>query len=797
MYEAHFGLSAPPFQLTPDPGFYFDSQGHRAMLRVLRETLSAPRGHLVVSGEIGAGKTLVTSTLVSELDPARFVVARLVSTQLDADDLVRAVAGALALEPPAAAEARTGLQRIDTELQRIATDGKRLLLLIDEAQNLGDDAFARLGDLDALPANAEGTLVVVLVGQPELRQRLAQPNLAAFARHIAVECHLRPLSPLECGAYIAHRLEKVGWTGRPRFDAAAIDAIYRFTDGIPRRINQICNRLMLAAFLQEREQIDLALVAEVTAELRDEIGDAAALSALHRAPVAATPAPVAAAPVAEPAAFAALPPAMPPPVALQLPLVPLPAPSTASPASPPDSGPLLLAPLANDPPPAPAPLSLHLLPIDDMVPSTLRAELRDESNTRFPAFAPWPTVPEVVPPPLSSGPPTLDLEVPARALRGAQILCVAGGVSEHAQAAVLLRALRAVPNLPPARLVRAFANDALERTARLFYPRDREQLLALSVSPAGSHAERAADLVARFDALLAREAAEVVILFDGGEAALACALAASRRKVPVLRVGAGRRAKDGAVSPADLKRKLSDQMADMLYTADAEASAQVGRDGLPASRVSLVGSVLSDALQLVLSEPGSARLAAALETVVARVGRNRPGYAVALIDSRAHLQDRRVLAEIVTLLADISRDLPILWPMPASTREQLLGMGLGPLVDGARIVVLPMQTYADFARLVADATCVVTDSWTLQEESTILEVPCITVGTAPAHPATVADGTNIDVGLNRGLATRVAWDCIFTGGKRPLPPRLWDGRAADRIAVHLAGWLSRTRTAQV
>jgi general secretion pathway protein A len=780
MYEPHFGLSAPPFQLTPDPGFYFDSQGHRAMLRVLRETLAAPRGHLVVSGEIGAGKTLVASALLAQLDPARFVVARLVSTQLDADDLVRAVAGSLGLEPAAAMAGPAGLHRIDAQLRIAAADSKRLLLLIDEAQNLADAAFARLGDLDALPANAEGTLVVVLVGQPELRQRLAQPNLAAFARHIAVECHLRPLSPLECGAYIAHRLEKVGWTGRPRFDAAAIDAIYRFTDGIPRRINQLCNRLMLAAFLQEREQIDLALVAEVTAELRDEIGDAAALSALHRAPVPAAP-------------------ASPEPVALHLPVASPLTPSIPSPASPPEPLPLplLLAPLAVDTPPAPAPLSLHLLPIDDMVPSTLRAELRDESNTRFPAFAPWPTVPELAPPPLQSHPPTLDLEVPARAPGGAQILCVAGGVSEHAQAAVLLRALRAVPNLPPARLVRAFANDALERTARLFYPRDREQLLALGVSPAGSHAERAADLVARFDALLVREAAEVVILFDGGEAALACALAASRRKVPVLRVGAGRRAKDAAVNPADLKRKLSDQMADMLYTADAEASAQVGRDGLPASRVSLVGSVLSDALQFVLSEPGKVRLAAALETIVARVGRNRPGYAVALIDSRAHLQDRRVLAEIVTLLADISRDLPILWPMPTSTREQLLGMGLGPLVDGARIVVLPMQTYADFARLVADATCVVTDSWTLQEESTILEVPCITVGTAPAHPATVADGTNIDVGLNRGLATRVAWDCIFTGGKRPLPPRLWDGRAADRIAVHLAGWLSRTRTAQV
>jgi general secretion pathway protein A len=777
MYEPHFGLSAPPFQLAPDPGFYFDSQGHRAMLRVLRETLFAPRGHLVLSGEIGAGKTLVASALLAELKPSRFVVARLVSTQLDADDLLRAVVGALALESSAVQDAPAALEKIGTELARIAADGRRLVLLIDEAQNLSDDAFVRLGELDALSANSEGALVVLLIGQPELRQRLAQPSLASFARRIAVECHLRPLSPLECGAYIAHRLERVGWTGRPRFDAGAIDAIFRFTEGIPRRINQLCNRLMLAAFLNDQEFVDESLVLEVGGELRGEIGDAAALSV----------------PVARQAARAGGEPGSAGPLALP-PLAVAKQPSPPASAEPQAQMPSLLA---NHDSGEPAPLSLHLLPIDDLVPSTLRAELRDESNTRFPAFAPWPVVPEAASPPMGSAPPRLDSPVPEVPRASAQILCVAGGVSEHAQAAVLLRALRSVPSLPTARLVRAFANDALERTERLFYPRDRDQLEALGVSPAGSHAERAADLVDRFDAFLARQPAKVVIVFDGGEAALACALAASRRKVPVLRVGAGRRAKDSAVNPTDLKRKLSDQMADMLYTADAEASAQVARDGLPPSRVSLVGSVLSDALQLVLTDSGTARLPAELEAVVARVGRNRPGYAVALIDARAHLQDRRVLTETVSLMADISRDVPILWTMPASTREQLLGMGLGPLVDRARIVVLPMQPYADFARLVADATCVVTDSWTLQEEATILEVPCITVGTAPAHPATVADGTNIDVGLNRGLATRVAWDCIFTGGKRPMPPRLWDGRAADRIAVHLAGWLSRTRTAKV
>jgi general secretion pathway protein A len=773
MYEAHFGLAAPPFQLTPDPGFFFGSQGHRAVLNILREALAAPRGHLVVSGEIGAGKTLVVGALLAEIDTTRFAVARLVSTQLDADDLLRAVTGALGLEPAGAGDSKSGLKRVDAELRRIAGAGRRLLLVIDEAQNLGDGAFARLGELDALPANAERSMLIVLVGQPELRQRLGQPGLSAFARHITVQCHLGPLTRLECGAYIAHRLEHVGWSGRPRFDAAAIEAIHRFADGIPRRINQLCNRLLLAACLQEREQIDRALVDEVSEELRGEVGDSAALSVPP--PVEPAPAPTQA-------------------LALREPATPPDSPAALAPAPPAPDVPLVFAPV-EEPPANLPPLSLHLLPLDDVAPSTARAELRDEANTRFPAFAPWPTVP-AVPPPLQPNPPTLEppAEIPVRS--APLVLCVAGGVSEHAQAAALLRALRAVPTLPGARLVRAFANDALERTRRLFYPRDLDPVESLGVAPAGSHAERAADLVARFDALLARQPAAAVIVFDGGESALACALAASRRKVPVLRIGAGRRAEDAQVNPADLKRKLSDQMADMLYTADAVASAQVVRDGLPKGRVSMVGSVLADALQLALQDGAGPRLPAALESVVARFGRDRPGYAVALVDMPRHLQDRRLLTDITTLLADLSRDLPILWTMPESTREQLLATGLAPLVDGARIVVLPTQDYVAFANLVAEATCVITDAWTLQEEATILEVPCLTIGTAPAHPATVAEGSNVYVGLNQGLATRVAWDCIFLGGKRPVPPRLWEGRAADRIAVHLAGWLARERALQ-
>ncbi len=774
MYETHFGISAPPFQLSPDPSFYFDSRAHHETLDAVRQALAHAAGHVIVSGEIGAGKTLLVGTLVAELDPQQILVGRLVSTQLDADGLLRASLNAFGAERRRIDRGTDLLAAIDAFLVRLAEAGKRAGLFIDVAQNLDAGAWQRLAELDAGASAPRGTLTLFLVGQPELRSILAHERHAALYARIAVQRHLGPLGAFETGAYIAHRLDHVGWSGKPAFDAEALNQIHRWTGGVPRRINQLSNRLMLAAFLEGLDHIDRTLVDTVAQELRAELGESTLVPLTPALPPPPPPPPAAQAKPAAPAR-----PAAPAPGAAAAPTLPM----ASTPAA------LPLAATGNETAPGES-LSLKLLPLDDVAPdkSTLVPQGLPAARVRFPSFAPWPSLPPVP----QQLPPVLHDAVES-AGRG-PLLCVAGGPSDHVQAAALLRALAVQRELPPARLVRAFANEQLQRCGGMFRSIDAERALALGVTPSGTYADRASELMARFDAVLEQHRPTAVIVFDGHEAALAAGLVASRRGVQLLRVGAGRRGAESAGSVA-LTRKLSDLVADMLYTADPATTAQLIADGLPTARISTVGSVFADALQLALRDGLLSDDADALPALVAQVATERAGSAVVSLESRSHIQDKRTLTELVNLLAAVSRDIALVWPMRDATREQLLHLRLDPVIDRARIVCLPLQPYPAFAQLLADATCVLTDSWTLQEEATALELPCLTIGTEAAHPLTLQQGSNIFVGMDRIAATRAVWQCVFGGGRAGAPPRMWDGRACERIATHLTGYLTRVRPA--
>jgi UDP-N-acetylglucosamine 2-epimerase len=148
----------------------------------------------------------------------------------------------------------------------------------------------------------------------------------------------------------------------------------------------------------------------------------------------------------------------------------------------------------------------------------------------------------------------------------------------------------------------------------------------------------------------------------------------------------------------------------------------------------------------------------------------------------------------VTIVRQVSRDLPLIWPMHPRTREQLVKYRLDSFLSGERIACIPTQRYAVYARLLANATCALSDSWTVQEEASALGIPCLTMGVEPARPMPPGIGSAVAVGRNKTLATRAVWECIFNGGKRGRVPERWDGRTAERLAIHMAAWLVAERT---
>jgi putative secretion ATPase (PEP-CTERM system associated) len=278
MYEAYFGLTGKPFQLNPDPSFYFASRGHSRAFAYLEYGLYQSEGFIVITGEVGAGKTTIVRNLLTQLDPAKVVAAQIVSTQLDADDLLRAVGAAFGL-PVRSVEKSMLLASIEAFLCQLTVDKKRALLVVDEAQNLTPRAMEELRMLSNFQLGDQALLQSFLVGQPELRNMMHGPQMQQLRQRVIASYHLGPMVADETRGYIEHRLKHVGWQENPTFAPAAYDAIYAFTGGLPRRINTLCNRLLLAAFLGEKHTIEKADVDSVASEMQEEIGGATALVA--------------------------------------------------------------------------------------------------------------------------------------------------------------------------------------------------------------------------------------------------------------------------------------------------------------------------------------------------------------------------------------------------------------------------------------------------------------------------------------------------------------------------------------
>ena len=269
MYEAFYGLTNKPFQLNPDPSFYFGSKQHKRAAAYLEYGMHQNEGFIVITGEVGAGKTTIVRGMLDGLDQDKVVAAHLVSTQLDADDTLRLVGAAFGLRTKDISKADI-LMALEAFLISATGKGKRCLLIVDEAQNLTARAVEELRMLSNFQYGNHALLQSFLIGQPEFRQILQSPHMMQFRQRVIAACHIGPLDVDETRAYIEHRLKCAGSNGEPIINPDAHEAIFKASSGIPRRINSVCDRLMLFGFLSDKKNFDEKDVDEVAREIFEE-----------------------------------------------------------------------------------------------------------------------------------------------------------------------------------------------------------------------------------------------------------------------------------------------------------------------------------------------------------------------------------------------------------------------------------------------------------------------------------------------------------------------------------------------
>jgi general secretion pathway protein A len=281
MYEAFYGLTAKPFQLNPDPSFYFASKQHRRAKAYLEYGVSRNEGFIVITGEIGAGKTMVLRSLIEGLNGSNVITGHLVTTQLGAEDTLRMVGAAFGFRVKDVPKSEL-LITLEAFLISQTSKGKRCLLIVDEAQNLTPRAVEELRMLSNFQFGNQALLQSFLVGQPEFREILQQPEMEQFRQRVAATCHIGPLDQDETRGYIEHRLKCAGSKGKPSFEPAAFEGIFKASAGIPRRINAVCDRLLLAGFLAGRSALTAEDVAEVVREFQQENAVTARPAAAHQ-----------------------------------------------------------------------------------------------------------------------------------------------------------------------------------------------------------------------------------------------------------------------------------------------------------------------------------------------------------------------------------------------------------------------------------------------------------------------------------------------------------------------------------
>jgi UDP-N-acetylglucosamine 2-epimerase (non-hydrolysing) len=303
----------------------------------------------------------------------------------------------------------------------------------------------------------------------------------------------------------------------------------------------------------------------------------------------------------------------------------------------------------------------------------------------------------------------------------------------------------------------------------------------------GSHAVQTAEIMRRFEPVLEDTKADAVLVVGDVNSTIACALVAAKRGVPVIHVEAGLRSFDRQM-PEEVNRVLTDQLSDLLFTTERSAGDNLAREGIAADRVRFVGNVMIDTLlHSRVRCPDAADVIGGFPGAIRRVGER--DFGLVTLHRPSNVDDPTVLARLAGVLGEIGQDIPLLFPVHPRTRVRIDSTGVSAYF-GSAVVLLPPLGYLEMLALMMAARVVLTDSGGIQEETTALGVPCITLRESTERPITVTDGTNTIVGTDPDRIRACFADVLATGGKRGRIPELWDGHAAERIADETVLWAS-------
>lgn len=269
MYEEFFSFSGSPFRLAPDPKFFFGSKSHNKAMAYLHYGLRQAEGFIVITGEIGAGKSVLIGHLLDQLDRSNVLAANLATPNLAPEDLLSHILSAFRIEPSGTGKTAE-IEAFEDFLFDQMNHGRRVLLIVDEAQNLPVRTLEELRVLSNLEYDGTPLFQVFLVGQPDFRETMSRADMEQLRQRVIASYHLEPMSREETEKYIEHRLAFVGWSGDPKFTRGAYDAIYAATGGVPRKIHKLCNRALLYCSVEKSHDADEAAIALVLSDMSAE-----------------------------------------------------------------------------------------------------------------------------------------------------------------------------------------------------------------------------------------------------------------------------------------------------------------------------------------------------------------------------------------------------------------------------------------------------------------------------------------------------------------------------------------------
>lgn len=805
MYESAFGFSGPPFQLNPDPAFYFNSRGHGRALAYLQYGVAQGEGFIVITGEIGAGKTTLVRMLLDGLDRQKVLPAQIVSTQLESGELLQSIITAFGIPSQNNTSKAHLIATLEAFLTALAAQGRHALLVVDEAQNLEPRAVEELRMLSNFQLGNHSLLQSFLVGQPELRRLLESPSMEQLRQRVTASCHLGPLSLEETQAYIEHRLRRVGWTQRPAFGAGAFESLYQWSGGVPRRLNRLANRVLLAAFLDGAENISAELIERTAGELRAEIGEGGL--EVPAPVVAPAPAPAPAPAVVAPPVAA---PAVPEPVAAPEPVLTF----IESPLQTSPEAVATEAPVADE--------------VDDTLAEeaevSLPAEVTIELDVQSQAALMAPRLRSVS-----------DAAVKAARVHAAgrlsqrdsrdKVFCLADSTSAALKFAALAQAMAEQGRAPRMMLVslgplpRVWPWSGMGRVLPAM-----EVGLDLEWSDADLNAS-----IARITEGFGHFAEEykplAVLSLGSSDAMVACCLAAQQRGLPLIRLEAGDRM---ASASEGLNATLIEQMSGLLCVASAPSPLQsLARQGMRPERIACVPDHLNtDAVAAVWPEvmtPDRAFLRNGLPMYLGPTwsvnGVTGTPYVLAACSLIGLPVDRA--QGVLQALSQIRCDGKVIWLVDAPTQAMLVelldadaalaerivvvrsdGQRRGDArarMDAAQVLCREVSSLPEQISLLHGANGAVLDAGhALADVASVLDVPFVSVDSAHGQVLRRnGHGAVLDLRpLDGDALNAVLADARTAAADRPVlaQPAVASGAAAG-IAEHLLAWIDARQQA--